>query len=151
VRDLLKSVLIVSDNNAAVALARSTGLSLEEFVFRMNEKAQDLGMMATIFIEPTGLSSSNISTVNDVAKLVRVAFTNPVISEIAGTPSSSYWIINTGRLNELTSTNQLFGTFIKVIAGKTGYSDEAGGCLRFWLKETPAKSFDNYFRISRSL
>jgi len=63
--DLLKSVLIASDNTAAIALARSTGLSLDEFVVKMNEKAIELGMTNSIFVEPTGLDINNQSTVTD--------------------------------------------------------------------------------------
>jgi len=128
-QDLFRSTLIVSDNNAAVALARSTDLFLEDFVLKMNEKARQLDMMSTVFIEPTGLHAGNVSTINDVAKLVQAAFVDPDIRAVVGTQEAGYNIINTGRFNRLVSTNQLFGSFINVLAGKTGYSDEAGGCL----------------------
>lgn len=128
-RDLLKSVLIASDNTAAIALAGSTGLGLSEFVDKMNEKAIEIGMNNTKFVEPTGLDSGNISTVSDLVILANNIFADRDIYSIVGIDKTSYQILNNGRYNEVVSTNSLLGTYLNIIAGKTGYSDEAGGCL----------------------
>ncbi len=127
--DLLKSVLIASDNTAAITLARSTGLSLENFIIKMNEKAMELGMMDSVFTDPTGLDGGNKSTVKDLVLLAEELFADRNILNIAGTKDISYQIINNGRYNRVESTNSLLGTYLNIIAGKTGFSDEAGGCL----------------------
>lgn len=128
-RDLFKSILISSDNNAAIALARSTGLELSDFILKMNEKAKQLRMLATVFVEPTGLHIGNISTAADILKLAQAAFSEEDILNVINQKEDGYFIKNTGRYNRLASTNQLLGSYLNIIAGKTGYSDEAGGCL----------------------
>jgi len=95
----------------------------------MNEKAIELGMDNTKFVEPTGLDAGNISTVKDLVILANTVFANKDIYSIVGTDKTSYQILNNGRSNEVISTNSLLGTYLNIIAGKTGYSDEAGGCL----------------------
>ncbi|MFW0862180.1 MAG: D-alanyl-D-alanine carboxypeptidase family protein [Candidatus Komeilibacteria bacterium] len=127
--DLLKSVLIASDNTAAIALARSTGLSLEEFIVKMNEKAIELGMTNSIFVEPTGLDIGNQSTVTDLVLLAEEVFSDKNILQIAGTKETSYKILNNNRYNRVETTNSLLGTYLNIVAGKTGFLDEAGGCL----------------------
>ncbi|MBL7021825.1 D-alanyl-D-alanine carboxypeptidase [Patescibacteria group bacterium] len=127
--DLLKSVLIASDNTAAITLARSTRLSLESFIIKMNEKAMELGMIDSVFTDPTGLDSGNKSTVKDLVLLAEELFVDKNILNIAGTKDISYQIINNGRYNRVESTNSLLETYLNIIAGKTGFSDEAGGCL----------------------
>jgi len=128
-RDLLKSVLIASDNNAAIALAGSTGMELDEFVGKMNEKAIELGMIDSIFTDPSGLQSGNKSTVKDLVILAREVLADDRVMTIAGLKETGYEIINNNRYNRVESTNSLLGTYLNVIAGKTGFSDEAGGCL----------------------
>jgi D-alanyl-D-alanine carboxypeptidase len=129
IQDLLKSVLIASDNNAAIALARSTDFTLDEFVNKMNEKAAELGMTDSVFVEPTGLHSGNKSTVADLIILAREVFADDMIKNIAGTENIKYSILNNNRFNIVKSTNSLLGTYLDIIAGKTGFSDDAGGCL----------------------
>ena len=129
IKDLLKSVLIASDNNAAVALARSTGISLEDFVVRMNSKATELGMENSFFADPTGLDARNQSTVSDLVVLANKVLSDEDIFKIVGTKQISYGIINNDRHNEVRSTNLLLDSYLNIIAGKTGFSDEAGGCL----------------------
>ena len=71
VMDLFNVSLVSSSNNATMALARSTGLPLEEFVKKMNKKAADLGLKQTKFIEPTGLDQANQSTAREIARLLK--------------------------------------------------------------------------------
>ncbi len=129
VSNLFHSALIASDNNAAAALVKSSGLSESEFVIAMNNKAKELKMFHTYFIEPTGLDSRNVATANDIARLINVAYENEDIRNVVSRSNYSYNIINTGRLNYFTTTNLLLSSYLKVLGGKTGYSDEAGGCL----------------------
>lgn len=136
---LLNLMLIYSSNDAAFALAEKIGL--ENFIFRMNQKAKILGMENSHFVNPTGLDPENqkfnlknlenfnYSTAEDLAKLTKYILNEfPLIFEISST-KPAYQIKN-GFLN--LSQN--------IIGGKTGYTDEAGGCLILVLKKN-----GNYF------
>ncbi|OIO47089.1 MAG: hypothetical protein AUJ28_01280 [Parcubacteria group bacterium CG1_02_37_51] len=128
-QDLFYSTLIASDNNATIALVRSSGLSESDFVIKMNAKAKELRMFQTYFIEPTGLDNRNVSTANDLLRLITIAFENDKIKDAISRKDYSYNIRNTGRRNYFVSTDALLGSYLEVLGGKTGYSDEAGGCL----------------------
>lgn len=133
VSDLFHASLISSSNEATVALARSTGLSLDEFVSKMNEKAKELRMNSTSFSDVTGLSNYNKSTAVDLAILSKAAFDSSRIKEVTGTESYTITIINRGLTRNIKSTdkilNQEFGLgdqSYKVENGKTGYLEIAG-------------------------
>ncbi|HEX9664697.1 MAG TPA: hypothetical protein VGA49_02640, partial [Patescibacteria group bacterium] len=125
--------LIGSDNNAMAALARSTGLSPEEFADLMNAKADSLKMNNSHFIEPTGLSPLNVSTARDVLKLARAAFADEKISEILRI--KKYQFTSASNISHTVySTDLLLNSFLnadpyQVVAGKTGFINEAGYCL----------------------
>ncbi|MFH1668075.1 MAG: serine hydrolase [Candidatus Komeilibacteria bacterium] len=127
--DLFYSTLIASDNNATIALVRSSGLSESDFVIKMNAKAKELRMWQTYFIEPTGLDNRNVSSANDLLRLISVAYENDRIKDAISRKDYSYSIRNTGRRNYFVSTDMLLDSYLDVLGGKTGYSDEAGGCL----------------------
>lgn len=136
VYDLFHASLISSSNEATVALARSTGLSHDDFVKKMNEKALALGMNNTTFSDVTGLNNSNKSTALDLAILARLAFSNEHIKRVTSTESYSITIINNGVTRNIKSTdkilNQSFGLGeenYKVENGKTGYLELAGYCF----------------------
>lgn len=128
-RDLFKTALIASDNGAALALARSTGLSDEQFITEMNKKAFDLGLMQSNFVDPTGLSSDNISNAKDVARLARVALYQDDIAEAISYANYSFRT-QQGRLKFLESTDLLIenqdNSSFKSLGGKTGYTEAAG-------------------------
>lgn len=133
VDDLFHTSLISSSNEATVALARSTGLSLDDFVKKMNEKAKQLGMNNTSFSDVTGLNNSNKSTTVDIAVLAKAAFSNSYINRVTSIESYSINIINSGVARNIKSTdkilNQEFGLGdqnYKVENGKTGYLEVAG-------------------------
>ncbi|MCI0545756.1 MAG: serine hydrolase, partial [Candidatus Rokubacteria bacterium] len=86
--ELLKLALMASENRAAAALGRTYPGGLEAFVRAMNETAAELGMNDTRFVEPTGLSSENVSSAADLAKLVIVARDYPLIREYSTAPSA---------------------------------------------------------------
>lgn len=129
VQDAFAAMLIGSANNATMALVRSTGLGEEAFVRRMNEKAQELGLLSTSFAEPTGLSDKNVSTAAEYARVAQAAFDVPEIEEMAQKHSYAFLTLNTKRRHVLQTTNDLLKRNIGIIAGKTGYTDEAGYCL----------------------
>ncbi len=131
--DLLHTSLISSSNEATVALARSTGLSHDDFVKKMNEKAKQLDMNNTSFSEVTGLSNSNKSTANDIIILARTAFSNKYINQITGTESYTLNVISSGLSRNIKSTDKILnqefglgGQNYKVKNGKTGYLEAAG-------------------------
>jgi len=129
VQDLFWTMLIGSDNNAAVALVRSTGLTIDEFVKKMNEQAAILGLENTTFVDPTGLSAENLSTAYDVWRLAKTAWQYEEISQPTARNDFLLTVQNTNSVRRVINTNKLLDSFLHVLAGKTGYIDEAGYCL----------------------
>ncbi|MDD5342700.1 MAG: serine hydrolase [Patescibacteria group bacterium] len=129
VKDLLYTTLVGSANNTAKALARSTGLTTEEFVDEMNHKARELGMTNTKYTEPTGLDLGNTSTVRDLIKLSDQLLRSFTLSQITTTRTYTFTMKNTGRVHTIKNTNLLVNSDLYLIGGKTGYLDEAGYCL----------------------
>ena len=126
--EMLQLALMSSENRAASALGRHYPGGLPAFVQRMNEKAGELGMTDTRFIEPTGLSSANVSTAVDLAKLVVAASQYPLIRDYS---TASSLIVEAGpRLVSYRNTNRLIDRDDWEIGlQKTGYISEAGNCL----------------------
>jgi serine-type D-Ala-D-Ala endopeptidase (penicillin-binding protein 7) len=126
--DLLLLSLMASDNRAAAALGSSYPGGLEAIVDAMNVKAAMLDMEETRFVEPTGLSPANVSTANDLAKLVRAAHEYPLIREYStktrATVRASGRPLNYGNTNNLVRSK-----YWDIELSKTGYISEAGRCL----------------------
>jgi D-alanyl-D-alanine endopeptidase (penicillin-binding protein 7) len=126
--DLLHLALMSSENRAAHALGRTYPSGLPEFVRLMNAKAQALGMKDTRYVEPTGLSSSNQSSAQDLVKLVGAAHQQPVLREL--TTSAGYQVPVGKRMVQFNTTNRLVKNPAWDIGlQKTGYISEAGRCL----------------------
>ena len=120
--DLLKLSLVKSDNFAAQILCDN----IPNCVPEMNIRALSIGMTNTVLQEPTGLSSGNVSTANDLLKLVLVSAQNPVISEISGMPTAE--IRTPQKLIKINNTNPLTHR-MNILLSKTGFTNPAGGCL----------------------
>lgn len=127
VGDLLRCSLISSDNCATRTLARSTGLTIPEFVAAMNTKARALNLRETHYADPTGLDRNNLSTAADQARLIILAADNPLISRITSSPS--YTFLCGRRIECLTNTNRLLRSRGDIMGSKTGFISEAGYCL----------------------
>ncbi len=126
--DMLHLALMSSENRAANALGRHYPGGLPAFVAAMNAKAQSLGMTSTRFIEPTGLSSDNVSSPHDLARLLRAASQRPLIHRYS--TDTEYEVEINNRTQTFRNTNLLVRKpdwDIKV--SKTGYINEAGECL----------------------
>ena len=126
-RDLVHLALVASDNAAARALARVSKWGTRRFVSRMNAKAAELGLLKTKFTGPSGLDEGNVSSAEDVSRLIAEAGQLPQVAGIMR--KRSYRITTNRRSRDIRNTNRLLDTSLDVVAGKTGYIDEAGYCL----------------------
>ena len=128
--ELLKVALISSDNRAAYALSRTYPSGRKAFIEAMNVKAIQLGMENSQFRDPTGLDKRNISTAEDLVKMVQAAYEYKLIRQITTTPSEKVTI---GRRNTplgFMNTNRLVRRGVWDIGlSKTGFIREAGRCL----------------------
>jgi serine-type D-Ala-D-Ala endopeptidase (penicillin-binding protein 7) len=126
--EMLHLALMASENRAANALGRHYPGGLPAFVTAMNRKAQALGMKDTRYVEPTGLSSSNQSSANDLAILVMEASKHPLIRSLSTSPA---YAVAVGTRNvQFRNTNGLVRSGQWDIGvQKTGYIAEAGRCL----------------------
>lgn len=126
---LFHAALMPSANNAANALARSTGLSQAEFVAKMNQKAAALGATHSHFNEPTGLDPENKTTAADYAKIVAAAFSNAYLRNIAQLSGYTLHSANNAKYTQvIKNTDKLAGVAgsrIQILGAKTGYLDEA--------------------------
>jgi len=127
--DMLHLALMSSENRAAHALGRYYPGGMPAFVRAMNDKARALGMRNTRFVEPTGLSSDNVSTPRDLVKLLKATSQEPLIHRY--TTDDRYEVtVGRGRQLVFNNTNRLVKNSkwdIKV--SKTGFINEAGECL----------------------
>lgn len=120
--------LMSSENRAANALGRHYPGGLLAFVQAMNRKAASLGMYSSSFEEPTGLSSNNVSTAHDLARMVIAAARYPEIRHYSTTAEARVDI--RGRVRDFGNTNALVRSDNWEIGiSKTGYISEAGRCL----------------------
>lgn len=127
-REMLHLALMSSENRAANALGRTYPGGLPAFVAQMNGRARALGMTDTRYVEPTGLSSKNQSSARDLAILVNVAHSDPVMREFSTSPG--YEVAVGKRTLQYNNTNRLVHSASWDIGlQKTGYIAEAGRCL----------------------
>jgi serine-type D-Ala-D-Ala endopeptidase (penicillin-binding protein 7) len=126
--EMLLLALMSSENRAAHALGRHYPGGMEAFVGAMNAKAQLLGMTGTRYVEPTGLSSQNRSSANDLARLVDAAYAHPILRELSTSREAQVDVGN--RQLQFRSTNGLVrNPEWDIGLQKTGYISEAGRCL----------------------
>ena len=127
-RDLLHLALMSSENRAASALGRNYPGGAEAFVARMNARAAEIGMRNSRFVEPTGLSSENVSTADDLALLVRASLDYPLIREYSTRERATVTVFR--RPMSFGNTNRLVRRSAwDIELSQTGYIAEAGQCL----------------------
>ena len=126
--EMLHLALMASENRAAHVLGRNYPGGLDKFVSAMNGKARDLGMQATHYVEPTGLSSNNQSSAQDLTRLVRAAFEHPIIRNLS---TSMEAVVPVGHKSvQFRNTNGLVrNPEWEIGLQKTGYISAAGRCL----------------------
>lgn len=132
--DLFYLSLVSSDNNATLSLVRSTGISEQEFVEKMNQKAKELNLNNTHFADPIGLKKENVSTSYEVALLLKIALENNLIKKALTTKIYSFDSLSGSKKHHsVESTNQFLThpslNWWNSQGGKTGYIDESGYCF----------------------
>jgi D-alanyl-D-alanine endopeptidase (penicillin-binding protein 7) len=131
-RELLKLALMASENRAAAALARSHPGGIQAFVPAMNQKAKDLGMPDTHFLDATGLNPGNVSTAHDLAMMVNAGYQYSLIREF--TTSDSHRVALQDRRYQRVVAFRNSNGLVRsghwdIGLSKTGYISEAGRCL----------------------
>ena len=126
--DMLHLALMSSENRAASALGRHYPGGMPAFVAAMNNKARELGMNNSRFVEPTGLSSANVSTPRDLVKLLQASAARPTIRFY--TTDQQHEIASRGHATLFRNTNMLVtNPNWDIRVSKTGFINEAGQCL----------------------
>ena len=152
VRDLLYAMMLPSGADAALMLAQYAAGSEAAFVEQMNETARILGMTKTVYKNCTGVhDDAHVSSVSDIALLLRYALRDPVCCEIMSTrtavtsataehpegielQSTVLWRMNGGELDGLPDPLIIRG-------GKTGFTNPAGQCLATWAESAAGNTF----------
>jgi D-alanyl-D-alanine endopeptidase (penicillin-binding protein 7) len=126
--DLVHLAMMSSENRAAHAIGRSYPGGVIACVEAMNAKARALGMASARFVDPTGLSSGNVASPEDLSKLVIAASENPKIQQYS---TDDGYVVPVGRrMVEFRNTDSLVSNKgWNIIVQKTGYIAEAGRCL----------------------
>ncbi len=128
--ELLQLALMSSENRAAAALSRHYTGGRAAFINAMNTKAAFLGMKNTHFVDATGLNSHNVSTADDLVKLVNAAHQYDEIRYITTTASQAVVVNGRSRPLKYVNTNALVrGSKWDIGLSKTGFINEAGRCL----------------------
>ena len=137
IKDCLYSLLLPSANDAANALAEHIAGSINDFALLMNEKANNLGLKNTHFVNPSGLHDDNqYTTASDMAKILQYALSYPIFAQISSSVSYRHAPIRRYK-NPENSNNQVLNTtsilvpgsgyyYNGIIAGKTGHTSNAG-------------------------
>lgn len=127
IKDLLYGLMLRSGNDAAIVLAKEVAGTMENFAYLMNQKAMDIGMKNTIFINNHGLENSdgegNMSTAYDMAVLTSYAMKNTTFKEIFGT--KKYILKTNYKTYSWTNKNKILHSTEFITGGKTGFTEKA--------------------------
>jgi len=129
-QQLLRLALMSSENRAAAALGRAYPGGIGAFVAAMNDKAFELGMGNSYFVDSTGLSSTNVSTARDLVKMVEAAYGYDLIRKFSTTSAHAVELADNRRSMQFINSNNLVrsGNW-QINVSKTGFLSEAGRCL----------------------
>ena len=133
-KDLMKSLMLESHNDSAVAIAEHIGQSVEGFAQMMNQKARDLGCSQTFFITPNGLDGEidgkqHSTTAYELAKIAAYAIQNPKFDELIATRSASFNELTTQRSFTVNNKDRFLDMMTGAIGIKTGFTNKAGYCF----------------------
>ena len=129
--DLWYAALVGSSNKAVLSIVKALDWSMEAFVERMNQKARELGMNNTFFVEPTGLDEANKSNASDMVILLKEALRQEKISEALLAREYNLYSRERDEKHHMWNTDWLLlgwipNNFSNFFGGKTGYTDMAG-------------------------
>ena len=129
--ELMRGMMLESDNGAAVVVAQNVSGSTLKFADRMNEKAKELGCRKTHFSNPHGLPARwHYTTARDMAKIAAYAMKNQDFRNIVSTKSSViHWVSPASKTYKADNTNKLLGSYTGANGIKTGWTSAARGCL----------------------
>lgn len=127
-RELISLAIVKSDNTAAKILCEKYPSGLQGCVEAMNQKAKVLNMNDTHYVEPTGLYNENVSTAEDLVKLVLAASKYPIINEDSNKDKITL-PISKKKTAQFNNTNRLVGHGYDFIVSKTGWIRKSGGCI----------------------
>lgn len=129
-QDLLRAMLISSDNRAPTALGRAVGLAPEELIAELNKLAKELGLKKTRFTDPSGLNG-NSSTAREMSTALGKAMEDPLLAEIMATKDTTVRSVaaRPHRIHYRNTNRPLHRSRHEVLGGKTGYTTPAGYCL----------------------
>ncbi len=108
---------------------RATDSNTAIFVNLMNKKAEALGLTDTDFADPSGLDPRNLSSAWDLNILMQEILKYSILQKITQTAAYDFASVDGRFQHHLTSTDKLLGQYPEIIAGKTGYTEEAGNCM----------------------
>ena len=141
--DLLYASLVSSANDAASVLAQNYPEGEAGFVFRMNEKARELEMEDTYYVNPSGLNDDyfgnlltglSLTSARDLSRLTLEAMKNPLFARAVQTLSVQITDVSGNFTYELHNINRLIGQVRGVVGVKTGWTEDAGECLVTYVK-----------------
>ena len=128
--DLLNIALAVSENRAAAALARTYPGGSSAFVKAMNNKAHDIGLTKTRFVDAAGLGNGNVSTAQELMQIVQTASKYPEIRQFTTQTRKSITDLKRKRKIVYGNTNRLIQRAAwPITLSKTGFTSDAGNCL----------------------
>ena len=129
--ELMREMMMESDNGAAVVVAQNVSGSILKFADRMNEKAKELGCRRTHFSNPHGLTAKwHYSTARDMAKIAAYCMKNPDFRSLVNHQKSViHWKSPSGRTYKSETTNELLGKYNGANGIKTGWTNAAKGCV----------------------
>jgi len=137
-RDIMRAMLIRSDNRAAEALAADFPGGERAFVQAMNQRARRLNMTASRFVDASGLGSGNMATAGEVAEMVKASALYPFLVETS-VQKQALFDINLRqkvRTIELENTNRpLLFEFDEIVISKTGFTSAAGWCVALMVEK----------------
>jgi len=129
-RNMLLLALMSSENRAAASLAHAYPGGYNAFIQAMNAKARALGMKHTRYVEPTGLSTQNVSNAEDLIKLLKATREYPLLGALSTTKEETAVFTHPSYALPFRNTNHLvYKNDWRIQLTKTGYTDEAGHCL----------------------
>ncbi len=129
--ELMREMMIESDNGAAVAIAQNVSGNILKFADRMNEKAKELGCRKTHFSNPNGLTAKwHYSTARDLSKIAAYCMKNPEFRRIVSNRDATiHWVSPAGKTYHAETTNDLLHTYSGANGIKTGWTNAAKGCV----------------------